>query len=180
MDAAGLDLWLPQGTMTRRQDESLSTIDLVMASYALREQMLTCEVNEVVHTDSDHLPILTMLEKFVNFVSLNLQNKSWMRAGDGRHDASPQCIDDAVEHLLDIVQQAVQESTPWAQAGGPITAGRQNAQRRSNSPGRLTGAMNTQEKEDWQIYKATRNKKGRVIAKTLRKSFRQWVKDTVN
>jgi endonuclease/exonuclease/phosphatase family metal-dependent hydrolase len=62
METAGLDSWLAPGTVTRDQAGSQSTIDLVLASYSLREQMLACKVDRDVHADSDHLPIQTLLE----------------------------------------------------------------------------------------------------------------------
>ena len=93
MEIAGLDNWLAPGTVTRDQAGYQSTIDLTLASYPLREQMIAYEVDRGVHTDSDHLPILTLLdinvpgtedpikrrnwkaidvEKFLTFISLNL------------------------------------------------------------------------------------------------------------
>jgi hypothetical protein len=49
------------------------------------------------------------VEKFLALVSANLQNKGWMRQTTSPHD-----IDRAIDHLLDIIQQAAQASTPWA------------------------------------------------------------------
>ncbi|KAJ5907780.1 hypothetical protein N7495_000462 [Penicillium taxi] len=119
IDIAGLDLWLRPGTtIWRRGGEAglqETTIDLVLASYALRERMIACETKERIHADSDHLPILTTLEintpkiletrrrqwkkmdisKFIKFVSENLKNKLWMH--------SPELINESINHLLDIV-----------------------------------------------------------------------------
>lgn len=52
-EVVGLDNWLIPGTVTRNQAGSQSTIDLVLASYSLREQMIACEVDNSVHADSD-------------------------------------------------------------------------------------------------------------------------------
>lgn len=129
MEITGLDNWLTPGTVTRDQAGSQSTIDLVLASYSLREQMVVCEVNHNVHADSDHLPLLTLLdnnvpeaadpvkrrnwkamdvEKFVAFASANLSTMQLLK------EPTPREIDYAADHLIDIVQQAAQESTPWA------------------------------------------------------------------
>ena len=125
MESVGLDNWLAPGSVTRDQAGSQSTIDLALASYMLREQLISCGVDHSVHADSDHLPILTLLEvnvpetaeavkrrnwkamdveKFLTFVSSNL---CMIRLPDRPND-----IDNAVDHLLDIVQQAAQASTP--------------------------------------------------------------------
>lgn len=62
MEAAGLDSWLASDTVTPYQAGHRSTIDLTLASYSLREQMVASEVDRGVHADSDHLPICTTLE----------------------------------------------------------------------------------------------------------------------
>jgi hypothetical protein len=132
METGGLDNWLTPGTVTRDQAGHQSTIDLVLASYSLREQMVVCEVDHGAHADSDHLPIRTLLEinlpeapdpvkrrnwktmdveKFVTFISPNLTGTHWMRL---QGKPSPGQIDDAIDHLIDIIQRAAQESTPWA------------------------------------------------------------------
>jgi hypothetical protein len=134
METAGLDNWLVPGTITRDQAGHRSTIDLTLASYSLREQMVVCEVDHRAHADSDHLPIRTLLEinlpelpdpvkrrnwkamdveKFLTFVSSNLTGRHWIRL-QGEGEPSPCEIDYAVSHLIDIIQQAAQESTPWA------------------------------------------------------------------
>ncbi|OOQ86154.1 putative reverse transcriptase [Penicillium brasilianum] len=195
MESVGLDSWLAPGTITRDQAGSRSTIDLVLASYSLREQMLACEVDQSVHADSDHLPVLTLLEinvpeaadpikrrnwkamdveKFRTFVSANLQD--WMR-----QVTSPQDIDRAINHLINITNQAAQKSTPWAR---PSTWARQGwtpecteaikAARRQYR--RYT---RTHDEEDWKEYTSARNAKGRVIGKAMKKGFRQWVRETV-
>lgn len=58
-------------------------------------------------------------DKFLGFVSISLKDKHWMRLPE---TPSPSDIDNAVNHLLDIVQRAAQESTPWAR---PSTWARQ-------------------------------------------------------
>lgn len=62
MESAGLDNWIRPGTVTRDQTGFRSTIDLVLASYSLREQMIACEVDLDTHANSDHPPIRTTLE----------------------------------------------------------------------------------------------------------------------
>lgn len=50
------------------------------------------------------------IEKFEKFVSANLTMlQSRVHSLD-----TPRQIDDVVNHLIDIVQRGVQESTPWA------------------------------------------------------------------
>ncbi|OOQ82702.1 putative reverse transcriptase [Penicillium brasilianum] len=195
MEMAGLDSWLAPGTVTRDQAGSQSTIDLVLASYALREQILVCEVDRDVHADSDHLPILTLLEinvpeaadpvkrrnwkamdveKFMAFVSVNLQD--WMRQVTSPHD-----IDRAIDHLLDTIHRAAQESTPWARRS---TWARQGwtpecTEAIKTARRQYRRYTRTHDEEDWKEYTLARNAKGRVIGKALKQGFRQWVRETV-
>jgi endonuclease/exonuclease/phosphatase family metal-dependent hydrolase len=195
METAGLDNWLAPGSVTRDQAGSQSTIDLVLASYSLREQMVVCEVDDSVHADSDHLPILTLLEvdtpeavdpvkrrnwkamdveKFLTFVSSNL---CMIQLPDG-----PNNIDNAVNHVLDIVQQAAQASTPWAkpsawarQGWTPACTEAIKASRRQ-----YRRYLRTHDDEDWKEYTLARNAKGKVIKKAMTQGFRQWVRDTID
>ena len=197
MEMAGLDNWLAPGTVTRDQAGSQSTIDLTLASYSLREQMIACEVDDSVHADSDHLPILTLLEinvpeavdpvqrrnwkamdveKFLTFASANL---SMMRLPE---EPAPREIEYAVDHLLDIVQRAAQESTPWAK---PSAWARQGwtpecTEAISASRRQYRQYMRTHGEEDWKEFTLVRNAKGRVIKKALKQGFRQWVRDTID
>jgi hypothetical protein len=197
METAGLDNWLTPGTITRDQAGSQSTIDLVLASYALREQIVVCEVDHSVHADSDHLPILTLLEinvpeavdpvkrrnwkaidvgKFLTFASANL---SVMRLPE---EPTPRKIDYAVNHLLDIVQQAAQASTPWAKPSAWARQGWTSECTEAIEASRrhFRQYIRTHSEEDWKEFTSVRNAKGRVIKKALKQGFRQWVRDTVD
>jgi Exonuclease III len=61
MEAVALDNWLPEGVITRVGSPG-TTIDLVLATTDLRGRILNCQVDKQVHTDSDHLPIHTLLD----------------------------------------------------------------------------------------------------------------------
>jgi hypothetical protein len=194
MESVGLDNWVAPGTITRDQAGYQSTIDLTLASYSLREQMIACEVDQDVHADSDHLPILTLLEvnvpetaeavkrrnwkamdveKFLTFVSSNL---CMIRLPDEPND-----IDNAVDHLFAIVQQAAQASTPWAkpslwarQGWTPECTEAIEASRRQ-----YRRYMRTHDDEDWKEYISARNAKGKIIKKVMKQGFRQWVRETI-
>ncbi|KAJ5195637.1 uncharacterized protein N7498_009075 [Penicillium cinerascens] len=201
LDAAemrALDLWLKPGSITRMQAGSRSTLDLVFASERLGGSMISCKVQEGVHADSDHLPIRTIIDfataepveaprrrnwkemdndKFLTFVNANLQNKSWLHLrGDTVH---PQQVDDAVEHLMEVIQRGVQESTPWARpsswAKPSFTPECCEAIKTTRRLRRRYAA--SQNNDDWQEYTSARNRKGKVIAKASRAAYRKWVKD---
>ncbi|KAJ5667634.1 hypothetical protein N7507_003498 [Penicillium longicatenatum] len=214
MDSAGLECWLEPGTITRADARSNTTIDLVLASRKLTERMISCEVSMETHADSDHLPICTIVdvemqeveevrrrswksmnvEKFTDFVSANLLGKRWMELPDL---ALPHQIDHAVEHLVDVIQQGVQQSTPWAHPSVWAKPGwtpecthiikqtRQAFRRWRKSRRRL---QTTQEEHTFlhnecpdlhEDYRSCRSQKGKIIKKALRDGYRTWIKDTI-
>lgn len=95
---------------------------------------------------------------------------------------SPQQIDAAVDHLVEIVQRGVQESTPWArpspQANHSWTKDCGEAVKHSRRMYRQYLA--THGEEDWQVYKLARNQKGRVIKAALRRGFRSFIEEAVD
>jgi hypothetical protein len=128
-DSADLDLWLDPSSITRDEAGRQTTIDLVFGSHDLSEHFLASEIAHECYAHSDHLPIRTILnistasttdsqpkrhnwkameiEKFDKFVAANLRDKTWSLS-------TPRQIDEAVEHFIDIINRALEESTPWA------------------------------------------------------------------
>jgi ribonuclease HI len=196
-DSADLDLWLAPGTITRDEAGHQTTIDLVFGSHDLSERFLTSEIAHECHSHSDHLPIRTILdistvsttasapkrrnwkametEKFDNFVAANLRGKTWTLT-------TPRQIDEAVEHFIDIINRAVEESTPWAKpsqyANPSFTRECRQAVKETRRLFRCYVA--THSEEDWEVYKLARNQKGRVVKRALRAGFREFVKDAIN
>ncbi|KAJ5562064.1 hypothetical protein N7461_000825 [Penicillium sp. DV-2018c] len=115
-------------------------------------------------------------EKFDKHVAANLADlQRWPLT-------TPHQIDDAVEHLIHIVQLGVQESTPWArpsQQANPAWT-KECGEAVKNSRRMYRRYLATHSDEDWEMYKLTRNQKGRVIKKALRRGFRNFIKDAVD
>lgn len=128
METLAIDNWLPEGTITRRDTRSESTIDFVLVSTAMQTRMINCEVQMKVHTESDHFPIHSLVDvdtqvaedpvlrrnlkamdepKLIQFVNNNLQH--WHPT-----PGNTQRIEHNTEHLLQIVQQGIQATVPWA------------------------------------------------------------------
>ncbi|KAJ5212865.1 hypothetical protein N7449_000034 [Penicillium cf. viridicatum] len=125
-DEVDLDLWLEPGIVIRDQNGERTTIDLLFGTLALTERLVVCQLALDCHADSDHLPICALIdvemapvveakrrlwkamdtEKFDIFVADNLPMPPLL--------TTPRQIDDVVNHLIDIVQRGVHESTLWA------------------------------------------------------------------
>ncbi|KAJ5667630.1 hypothetical protein N7507_003494 [Penicillium longicatenatum] len=220
MDSTGLDSWLEPGVATRIDCRSSTTIDLTLASRSLQERMISCEVSMETHADSDHLPIRTELdvetqemeetrrrnwkamevEKFTDFMSANLLGKRWMhlpgKGAGGEEDVQPRQIDDVVEHLVDNIQQGVQQSTPWARPSAWAKPGwtpecshiiketRQSFRRWKTARKRHQSNIENEHLYDTCLdlheeYRTNRNKKGKTIKKALRDGYRSWIQDTI-
>jgi hypothetical protein len=199
-DIADLDLWLAPGTTTRDEAGHRTTIDLVFGSHDLLDRFIASEVAHECHAHSDHLPIRTILdiqtnaaatadqpkrrnwkamdtEKFDKFVAANLRQMPLLQSLD-----TPQQIDTALEHFMEVINQAVQESTPWANpskwANPSFTDECKQAVKATRRSFRRYVASHSE--EDWETYKLTRNQKGRVIKRALRSGFRDFVKEAIS
>ncbi|OQD84460.1 hypothetical protein PENSOL_c124G09929 [Penicillium solitum] len=95
---------------------------------------------------------------------------------------TPRQIDDAVTHLIDIVQRGAHESTPWAKpspcANPSWTKYCGEAVKHSRRMFRLYLA--THNEEDWETYRLARNQKGKVIKAALRCGFRDFIEEAIN
>jgi hypothetical protein len=116
------------------------------------------------------------VEKFLTFVSANLRMICLPEK------PTPHEIDNTVDRLIDIVQQAAQTSTPWAkpsawarQGWTPECTEAIKASRRQ-----YRRYMRTHDDEDWKEYTLARNAKGKVIKRAMKRGFRRWVPDTVD
>ncbi|KAI9034942.1 uncharacterized protein KD926_005005 [Aspergillus affinis] len=127
IDTRFLDLWLEPGTTTWERNGNKTTIDLVFGSQDLTPRLVTCEVNERNHADSDHYPIRTLLDistktpeaqqrrnwkacsikDLQSFVDLNLQSKAFPLQ-------IKQHIELAIEYFIETINQGIAASTPWA------------------------------------------------------------------
>ncbi|KAI9043120.1 uncharacterized protein KD926_004623 [Aspergillus affinis] len=169
-DGRCLDLWLKPGTITRDEAGAKTTIDLVLGSQDLTPRLVTCEVTEKIHADSDHLPIRTLIDiqtktpeaqrrrnwkackvkELQTFVDLNLYSKAFPLE-------NKQHIELAMEFLIETVNQGIATSTPWARSS------------KWANPSFIP--------ECREMIKVTlRNRKGKVLARALRQGHRTWVR----
>ncbi|OQD70292.1 hypothetical protein PENANT_c265G00793, partial [Penicillium antarcticum] len=196
-DSADLDLWLAPGTITRDESGHQTTIDLVFGSHDLSERFLATEIAHECHAHSDHLPIRTILDVSTSTTDSAPKRRNWKAIETDKFDKfvaanlripllnqldTPQQIDAAVDHLIEIINRGVEESTPWArpsQYANPSFTG--ECRQAIKETRRLYRRyMTSHDEEDWEVYKSARNEKGRVIKRTLRTGFREFVKEAIN
>jgi exonuclease III len=80
MAHSNMELILPQGTVTWRSGNSMSTLDLTFATSGIAEQVLQCQPCEELDSDSDHIPIITSIETSVPQQPERLPQPQWRKA----------------------------------------------------------------------------------------------------
>ncbi|GMF81920.1 unnamed protein product [Aspergillus oryzae] len=199
-DSRLLDLWLEPGTATRDQNNHRSTIDLVFGAQSLADQYVAREVAPKVHADSDHLPIRTILDltlyayqppkrrqwkamdvaKLREFVANNLNIYSHWDALET--DPSAATIDAAADFLIEVVQRAIQHAVPWARPSEWAKPDFTPECKRAVKIARKLRRIYVRHRlpSDWAAYVKARNRKGRIINRSLRRGFRRWVSEAID
>jgi exonuclease III len=196
-----LDLWTEPGTITRDEQGHQSTIDLTWGSMDLTARLAACEVAPDVDADSDHLPIRLLLDittpppqapkrrnwkamdaqKLCEFVAANMDPNRWSESGPQAMN-TPNQINTATEHLIEIVQQAIAHSTPWARpskwANPDWTPECSEMIKQTRRYRRIYTETHTN--DDWTAYTKARNRKGKVVSKSLQRGHRKRVQQTVD
>lgn len=94
----------------------------------------------------------------------------------------PRQIDDIVDYLIDIVQQGVYKSILQARPSplANLSQTKECGEAIKHSRCIFRQYLSIYGEEDQQIYKLARNQKGKVIKATLRRSFRNFIKEAVD
>ena len=189
MDEFGLTSNLPTGTITYMEADRQSTIDLSLTTIGLADRLIKCEIDEDVNHDSDHLPIVTSLDLTIT----RLQPKArlnWKAVDEAafietlRHRLPPlrrprtkTALDTYVAEIAASLTAAIEKGvprcrpTPKSRPGwnDECTAALTEVKRLR----RIYSQVHTE--ESWEAYRAARNRKKRVISRTLRKTHRERV-----
>jgi ribonuclease HI len=163
----------------------------------LTARLIASEVAHDVHADSDHLPIRLLLDistpppqapkrrnwkamdaqKLCEYVAANINLNRWSGCLETPHQ-----IEDATDHLIEIVQQAIAYSTPWAR---PSEWANADWTPECTEIVKLTRRYRrtyteTHADDDWTAYTKARNRKGKVVSRTLQQGHRKRVQQTVD
>lgn len=131
---ADMELILPEGTITRDcqkgSTHEQTTIDLVFATSALRQQLIKCDIERSREQSSDHLPIHTEFEWHdTGLTSKPSQRRAWKKLDtqlftmsliqrtnhlENHPLTTRNKINWFTERLIDSITKAAEDSTPWA------------------------------------------------------------------
>ena len=95
---SNMELILPQGTVTWRSGNSMSTLDLTFATSGIAEQTLQCQPCEELDSDSDHIPIITSIETSVPQQTERPAQPQWRKADWEK-------VRECLKHRLEVLAQ---------------------------------------------------------------------------
>lgn len=127
IDKHDLELITEEGKATWTRNDQESVIDLTLISSTLTSRLIRCERADDVEYSSDHFPARTVLdietpireqEKRRNWNATDYE-KLIQKIEEGLQvrdisQADPAQIECQYQTLLDVVQSAIDASTPWA------------------------------------------------------------------
>ncbi|KAJ5151525.1 uncharacterized protein N7482_010777 [Penicillium canariense] len=167
------------GKPTWQQGPLKSVIDLTFVSSSLLDCLTTCEIANDVDSQSDHLPIRTVLD-ITTPQFTQPRRRNWEATDDEKLKqyleqhlppppntlTRPETIELACSALMRVVDAAVEFSTPWADPSSWSNPGFDEECREAIKEARRLRRVfsRTQDMEDWAIYTMARNKKHIVDA----------------
>jgi exonuclease III len=202
---SNMELILPQGTVTWRSGNSMSTLDLTFATSGIAEQVLQCQPCEELDSDSDHIPIITSIETSVPQQAERPAQPQWRKADwmkvreclehrlevfdqdhlndasnfDRRQTSELEALDERVAQLQMIVQDTVRDTIPLAKPSRWIRTGWSDectdSVKRAQQARRKWVAHGSQ--EAYINYRQAANEKKRQIKRDSMLGWRQAVAD---
>jgi hypothetical protein len=126
-DERDLELITKEGRATWSRNGQSSVIDLTFISSSLASRLVSCERADDIEHSSDHFPIRTVLD-IETPVLVQQKRRNWNATDDNKliqkieevlqardlSQAGPPQIEAQCQKLLDVVQSAIEASTPWA------------------------------------------------------------------
>ena len=177
------------GTITYEEGEKKSTIDLCLLTMGLIDRVIKCQVDRELDHDSDHLPIVTVMDMSVKLLE-TVPKREWKHVDQQayqkvlrkalpplRRPANKTALDAYVREIVEAIQKTIDRTVPqkhpsersregWTEECKMVLAEAKRLKRIHNQ---------SQTVESWDEYRSARNKKARVIRKALRNAHRDRV-----
>jgi hypothetical protein len=190
VDRHEIELATEEGLITWERGQSKSTIDLTCLSASLFNRLILIERADTVQHDSDHWPIRTRIDiqtpineppKRRNWAATDVKSLTEMLEQDlmipSLTDPSHAHIELATVAFTSAIRHAIQETVPWARpsqwSNPDFTPECKEAVQNCRRLRRLHS--NTHNPWIWRAYLRARNKKKRLVSKSLRLGHRRRV-----
>jgi ribonuclease HI len=189
-----LQLLTVPGTPTHRWKDGESTIDLTFASEDVAARVTYCKIDKSLDRDSDHLPIALVVNwnlqpaepkrkrlwSKTNLTILRQVTQNHLsRTNDVTELRDRESIDGFVSTLVQALNAGIEASTPWSnQSPRSIPGFNQECRDLCTEVQQLRRRwQRTRQDGDYEAYRQARNRKGRLVQKTLRNNHRQRVEE---
>jgi ribonuclease HI len=193
VEDAQLQLLTVPGTLTHRWNGGESTIDLTFASEDTASHVIHWRINQDLDYDSDHLPIDIAIN-WNRTLAAPVQKRLWTKTNVEvlRQTVSEQIrrcqslilenndnIDEFVTTIVRAIEIGINASTPWSNPSPQSIAGfNQECKDACTEVQQLRRRwQRTRHDDDYEAYRQARNRKGRLVQKTLRNTHRQRVEE---
>ena len=193
-DELDLDLITEEGRATWSRNNQSSVIDLTFISSSLACRLVSCQRADDIEHSSDHFPIRTVLD--IETPVLTQQKRRNWNATDEKKliqkieedlqardlsQASPPQIEAQCQKLIDVVQSAIETSTPWANPSAWSNPDFDEECKAAVKEVRRLRRRHTRTKDpyDWMCYSEARNAKARLVKRTLSRAHRRRVQQVI-
>ncbi|KAJ5121346.1 uncharacterized protein N7515_009307 [Penicillium bovifimosum] len=190
----GLELTTQPGTPTWSRNDQSSVIDLTFITANLLDRLISCERADDIEHASDHFPIRTALD-IVTPIAPQQKRRNWSATDDkkfvqeieqglqtgGLDQAGPEEIEAKCQGLIDVIQTAIEESTPWTRPSEWSNPDFDDECKAAVEEVRRLRRRHTktQDAYDWMCYTKARNVKSRLLKKKLSRAHRRRVQQVV-
>lgn len=191
-EEAGMSLLLEPGTVTRKDRNGTSTLDLIFATTWIENRVRECRVASELENGSDHEPIITTIDMHTPITTPAPSRPQWKRAAWGEVGAildqrlgiichtelnSQEDIDNYAKMITTICKEVIDEHIPkarpctwtspaWSQECGDLIKQARKARRIWSE---------TQLECDYIAYQTINNSKKRQIRRDKTKTWRRAV-----
>jgi hypothetical protein len=189
-----LQLLTVPGTPTHRWKDGESTIDLTLASEDVAARVTQCKIDRRLDCDSDHLPVALAIDwnwqpakskrkrlwSKTNLPILRqVVQERLARTNEATELRDKESIEGFVCTLVQALDAGIEASTPWSNPSPRSTPGfNQECRDLCAEVQQLRRRwQRTRLGDDYEAYRQARNRKGRLVQKTLRNNHRQRVEE---
>ena len=189
-----LELITEEGRATWSRNDQSSVIDLTFISLSLTNRLVRCERADDIEHSSDHFPIRTMLD-IETPALVQQKRRNWNATDDKKliqkieeglqardlSGAGPPQIEAQCQKLLDVVQSAIETSTPWAKPSAWSNPDFDQECKAAVKEVRRLRRRHTRTKDpyDWMCYSEARNQRTRLVKKALSRAHRRRVQQVI-
>ena len=186
LERFSLHLASPPAIPTFARNDAQTTIDLAFMTAGILEHLVKCQVRGDLQQDSDHIPISTVVdlspprrrtEARPNWKSTDttkLKQTFEKNLPSAKPPRSVEALENLTGALIKAIKEAIEISTPPLRVSPQSMPGWTKECKEAQMETRRLRRIwqRTRSEDDWERYRSTRNKKGRLIQKALQQEHR--------